>query len=149
MKSAVCLLVPMAAQKPDLSLSTARFLSVSRRHDATRWGLPGGKVDPGESNIEAVLREVQEEIGLTLSAQELEPLFCDVCPGKGPDDTYWVTTYLWKRPYGPLEQGVSPEEGLTVSWLQEEDLTEPRKSPFAAYNQGVFEAFRKRLKHPA
>ncbi len=35
------------------------------RH-AGQWALPGGRLDPGETPIEAALREVDEEIGLTL-----------------------------------------------------------------------------------
>lgn len=41
-----------------------RYLSISRRNDATRWGLPGGKVDPYEANVEAICREVEEETGV-------------------------------------------------------------------------------------
>lgn len=147
MKSAVCLLLPVFASRPLVSLDAARFLAVSRRHDTSRWGLPGGKVDPGEHNLQALLREVREEIGLALSPEELEPLYVEVVPGKGPQDTYWVTTYLWKRPVGPLSEAVTAEEGLSVTWRSHHELSDPRQTPFAAYNVGVFEAYRKWLAH--
>lgn len=36
-----------------------------------RWDLPGGGVEPGEDARSAALREIQEEIGLTLPADKL------------------------------------------------------------------------------
>lgn len=36
------------------------------------WGLPGGHIEPGETPKEAVLREIQEELGLPL--QQCTPL---------------------------------------------------------------------------
>ena len=43
-----------------------RLLLIQRGHDPEegRWSLPGGRVRPGESDPEAVVREVHEETGL-------------------------------------------------------------------------------------
>ena len=132
MKSAVCLLLP---------LTSDIFLAVSRRNQPHLIGFPGGKVDPGESNLQALLREVREEVGLGVPAEQLEPLYCAPLPGKAQDDTYWVTTYLWVRPPGPLTDGITAEPGLTFSWAQREQLTSSKHSPFAAYNREVFKNY--------
>jgi 8-oxo-dGTP diphosphatase len=41
--------------------------SLSSKGNPGKWDFPGGKIDPGESFDEALLREVIEETGLTIS----------------------------------------------------------------------------------
>jgi ADP-ribose pyrophosphatase YjhB (NUDIX family) len=45
-----------------------RLLLIRRRNDPGRglWSVPGGRVEPGESDAEAVVREVAEETGLVV-----------------------------------------------------------------------------------
>ncbi len=40
-----------------------------RRH-AGQWALPGGRLDAGETPLQAALRETEEEIGLTLGSED-------------------------------------------------------------------------------
>lgn len=129
-RSAVCVLIEN---------TQGQVLAVSRRHDASRWGYPGGKVDLGETNLTSVMRECQEEVGLTLEAAALEPLFSGLCPGKGPQDSFWVTTYLYKEAV-PEQGGLSAEDGLLLKWVRPEDLAQPGQSPFAGYNEQVLNA---------
>jgi 8-oxo-dGTP diphosphatase len=46
--------------------AAGRLLLIKRGHDpeAGRWSLPGGRVEPGESDTQALVREMREETGL-------------------------------------------------------------------------------------
>ncbi|MGH3385182.1 MAG: NUDIX hydrolase [Nocardioidaceae bacterium] len=50
-----------------------RLLVVLRAHDpgAGQWSIPGGRVEPGESDPVAVAREVREETGLVVAVGDL------------------------------------------------------------------------------
>jgi ADP-ribose pyrophosphatase YjhB (NUDIX family) len=47
-----------------------RLLLIRRGHEPNRglWSLPGGRVEPGETVLQAVVREVAEETGLAVRA---------------------------------------------------------------------------------
>jgi 8-oxo-dGTP diphosphatase len=56
-------------EKPD-----RRLLIGQRRADDSsplKWEFPGGKVEPGESDTEALARELREELGVTLLRQSV------------------------------------------------------------------------------
>ena len=49
----------------------------------TRWDIPKGHVDPGETEVECALRELWEETGIKEDHLELDPDFCF-------REQYWV-----------------------------------------------------------
>ncbi|MFH1469026.1 MAG: (deoxy)nucleoside triphosphate pyrophosphohydrolase [Pseudomonadota bacterium] len=52
-----------------------RFLVAQRRADARLpllWEFPGGKVEPGETDQEALARELMERLGLEVAVEDME-----------------------------------------------------------------------------
>lgn len=129
---AVCVVVPA---------KDGRLLAVTRRKSSTQWGLPGGKVDDGESSLTAVVRECEEECGVQLAAADLVPLYAGKCGGEG-DTSYWVTTFLYDGPPVCPDEVRAVTEDFAAGWVPWESLTDPATSPFAAYNQEVYRAWR-------
>lgn len=102
-----------------------KYLGVTRKTDTTKWGLPGGKVDPGETPLEAVIRETYEETGLEL-----------VNPEQIDERVYGgYRVFLFVSDYsGEIE---TSEAGL-VEWIDKQLLF---NGPFGDYNEEVFKDY--------
>lgn len=133
MKRAVCVLIPT---KHSID-GTQCYLGVTRRTDSTKMGLPGGKVDPGETEIAAAIRETYEETGIVLLPEDLIPLFSTYCPG---EVGYWVTTFVFTG--SVIGKARMLEEGIIPIHCTEQVLCDHGMSPFANYNRGVFTAYK-------
>ncbi len=50
-----------------------KILLIRRRNDpgSGLWSVPGGRVEPGETDTQAIVREMAEETGLVVEAAEL------------------------------------------------------------------------------
>jgi 8-oxo-dGTP diphosphatase len=65
---------------PDIHVSAAVIVDaegrvlVVRKEGTTRFMQPGGKPEPGESAAQTLIRELHEELGLTLDESDLQPL---------------------------------------------------------------------------
>jgi 8-oxo-dGTP pyrophosphatase MutT (NUDIX family) len=85
--------------------------SYALRRGAGQYALPGGNVDPGESIIETALRELHEELGVTLDASSLLGMLDDFETRGGHVVTPVV---LWSD--GALELAINPGE-VEAAWL--------------------------------
>ena len=104
-----------------------QVLGVSRKNNTSQFGLPGGKVDPGETRKEAAIRECKEETGLDV--WDLRPaLSRDV---EGIEATTFYARY-------DASQKIRPATGESgaVKWVTWVDLL---RGPFGDYNKKLLE----------
>lgn len=100
-----------------------KILAVSRRDDPSAFGLPGGKVDPGETAAQAAARELYEETGLTII--DLKQVFVS------DDDSGFTTTTFVGNVSGKIK---TDEEGV-IRWVDHNVLL---NGPFGPYNAALF-----------
>ena len=90
-----------------------------RRH-ARQWALPGGRQDPGETLLEAALREMDEEVGLLLGPDTLLGRLDDYPTRSG----YCISPFVfWAGPAPNLTP--NPDEVHSLYRIPLEELNRP------------------------
>ena len=114
-----------------LIVKEGKILGVTRKNDTSKYGLPGGKVDIGETAKEAAIRETLEETNILVKE-------CDFFFSKeetSSNETYCTYCYyatVWEGDPKALEAG-------KVDWISTEDLM---KGSFPIYNKCVIDKMR-------
>ncbi|HEV2778802.1 MAG TPA: NUDIX domain-containing protein [Actinophytocola sp.] len=92
--------------------ATGRLLLVKRANEPGRgrWSLPGGRVEAGETDADAVVREMVEETGLTVRPGALVGAVERAAPG----GVYAIYDYACEVTGGRLRPG---DDAADVAWV--------------------------------
>ena len=103
-----------------------RVLLVHRRPDKWAnpdvWDLPGGLIEAGESELGALARELQEELGVQIATDSVSHLGRVTA---GPVDEPAVLSAWLVRDWQGTPANVAPEEHDGMGWFTMEELPPP------------------------
>jgi ADP-ribose pyrophosphatase YjhB (NUDIX family) len=92
-----------------------RILLIKRLRppEAGCWSLPGGKVDFLERVVDAVVREIREEIGVAIALERM----LGVSETVGLDDQHWVSPIYRARIVTGEPRICEPEKHADIAWF--------------------------------
>ena len=91
--------------------------SKNKRVNPSKWGICGGKVDLGETTLDAGIRETLEEIGISLNKEELKLLSMDTI------EKIHFTVYYVRKDVNINECKLQIEELEEVKYFKLEELS--------------------------
>jgi len=100
-------------------------LLLVRRCDSGAWELPGGRVDVGETAVEAAVRETEEETGVHVEVTEFAGLFTDprhVVRASGGEVRQQFALLFRARAIGGTPRG-DQHETSEAAWVSVAELT--------------------------
>lgn len=115
-------------------LKDGLILGISRRHDKTKFGLIGGKLDPNETAEQAAIRETFEETGII--AKKCHFVYERLEPGGSDGINFQTKCYYVSEWSGDIKQS---EEG-SVKWLTASELLSKEVGAFPEYNLSALNA---------
>lgn len=122
--AAVALVVVDNRDEPWPSLLLTRRSPNLRTH-AAQWALPGGRVDKGETPAATALRELEEEIALTLAPESVLGALDDYVTRSG----YVITPIVvWGGRVAGLEP--NPDEVQSIHYLPVSQIEKPDAAEF-------------------
>jgi len=98
--------------------------------EAGAWGLPGGKIDPGERAEAAVRREISEELGIVI---ELKGLTCLTETIDAGDGRHWVAPVYDAHIVSGAPSVLEPEKHGGWGWFALDRLPETLTTPTQQY----------------
>jgi ADP-ribose pyrophosphatase YjhB (NUDIX family) len=121
--------MPEIAAVGAIAVRDGALLLIRRGHAPSRgrWSLPGGRIEPGETAQQALIRELAEETGLIVEVGELVGEV--VRPGPN-EDTYRIQDFRVTLAGSDAVAGdaVAGDDATDIAWVPLEDVPKYRLS---------------------
>jgi 8-oxo-dGTP pyrophosphatase MutT (NUDIX family) len=102
------------------------YRSQDKRAYPAVWELPGGVVEPGESELDALARELREELGVHIATGSASHL-CRMAAG--PAEAPALLSAWLVLDWEGTPANVAPEEHDDIRWFDIDDLPPPVHVP--------------------
>lgn len=125
------------------TLDGQRYLLMVERGDGYGWAVPGGHVEPGETGVQAAVRELAEETGLSVPVSACragEPLYV---PDPRASDEAWAVTVPVRTglvSYVFLPIVTAADDARRAAWIQADTYDDLVASIEQGYGGQVFAA---------
>ena len=122
-----------------------RWIVMVERADGHGWAIPGGCVDPGESALEAAVRELAEETGLHIPTARWETTPPRYVPDPRASDEAWMVTvlcvaHLGRMPRRAFPAVVGADDAARAEWVRADSVDALTAHLATTYGGTVFAA---------
>ncbi len=125
-RAAVALVMAEAATELETSLLLTLRAPGLRAH-SNQWAPPGGRCDPGETPVQAAIRELHEELGLELTRDDVIGVLDDYPTRSG----YLITpVVMWAQ--DSIRLMPNPDEVASVHRIALSEIARPQAFDFVA-----------------
>jgi 8-oxo-dGTP pyrophosphatase MutT (NUDIX family) len=125
-RAAAALVMVEAATELETSLLLTLRASGLRAH-SNQWAPPGGRCDPGETPVQAAIRELHEELGLQLTRDDVVGVLDDYPTRSG----YLITpVVMWA--HDSVQLMPNPDEVASVHRIALSQIARPQAFDFVA-----------------
>lgn len=105
------------------------YRSRDKRAYPAVWELPGGVVEAGESELDALVRELREELGVHMATGSVSHL-CRLTAG--PADAPALLSAWLVPEWEGTPANLAPEEHDDIRWFDIDDMPPPAHAPVRA-----------------
>lgn len=92
--------------------------SPQKRKEPNVWAMTGGSVIKGETSLQAMQREILEELGITINESDLKLV------KRFKTGTVWIDTYLLEKDINLDDVVMQEEEVSDVKWATYDEIEE-------------------------